>query len=145
MKKLKALYTDVTEKLAEVGLRPTRQRILLGSLLWGKGCRHLTAEALHQEAKEADIKVSLATIYNTLHQFTAAGLLREIVVEGGSSYFDTNIDPHHHFLHEDTGHLEDIPAHEINIKGVPVPPHGTHISSVDVIIRVRNSAPGAVA
>lgn len=137
MKKLKAHYADVNDKLTGAGLRPTRQRILLGSLLWGQGCRHLTAEMLHAEAKENAIKVSLATVYNTLHQFTDAGLLREIVAESGCSYFDTNIDPHHHFLDEDTGMLTDIPAENVDVRTLPTPPMGTHIASVDVIIRVR--------
>lgn len=129
-------YAQITEKLVAAELRPTRQRILLGALLWGKGHRHLTAEGLHNEAKDAQIKVSLATIYNTLHQFTEAGLLREIIVESGRSYFDTNIDPHHHFLHEDTGMLEDVCASKVDIRTMPPPPQGKAIRGVDVVIRV---------
>lgn len=129
---------EVADKLKESGLRPTAQRVLLGGLLWGKGYhRHLTAEQLHTESRHAKIKVSLATVYNTLHQFTDAGLLREIVVEGGSSYFDTNIEPHHHFLNEETGMLTDIPASHVDLKAIPHAPHGTEISRVDVIIRIR--------
>ena len=137
MNKLKTHYAEVNNKLTAAGLRPTRQRILLGSLLWSEACRHVTAEQLHMEAKDSAVKVSLATVYNTLHQFTDAGLLREIVAEGGCSYFDTNIDPHHHFLDEDTGMLTDIPADHVDVRSLPTPPHGTHIASVDVIIRVR--------
>src|SRR5216110_328279 len=88
----------VVERLRRVGLRPTRQRVALARLLFNGGDRHVTAEQLHGEAAAAAIRVSLATIYNTLHQFTDRGLLREVVVEAGRSYFDTNIDDHHHFF-----------------------------------------------
>lgn len=127
----------VVEKLKAAGLRPTRQRVLLGCLLW-KGCdRHVTAEQLHTEAKVADMPVSMATVYNTLHQFVDAGLLKEVVVSGGRSYFDTNILPHHHYLYEESGVLEDIPAERIALPDIPLP-SGGQITSVDVIIRVRN-------
>ena len=100
----------VIERLRAVGLRPTRQRLALTRLLFDKGDRHVTAEQLHGEVLAAAIPVSLATVYNTLHQFTAAGLLREVVVEPGRSYFDTNIDDHHHFFSESVGSLQDIPG-----------------------------------
>jgi Fur family iron response transcriptional regulator len=130
----------IAEKLKDAGLRPTRQRIQLGKLLW-KGCdRHITAETLHRESREADIKVSLATIYNTLHQFTEVGLLREIVVDGGRSYFDTNISHHHHFLNEANGELWDIPAEALTLAHLPSIPEGCAVKSVDVIIRLT---PGA--
>ena len=127
---------DVRTRLREADLRPTTQRMELGALLWSKGCRHVTAEKLHREAAEAGVKVSLATVYNTLHQFTSANLLREIVVERGCSYFDTNVDAHHHFLCEDSGELMDIPADHVDVRHVPKPPKGMKISSVDVIVRV---------
>ncbi len=84
------------------------------------------------------IKVSLATVYNTLHQFTEAGLLREAVVEPGRSYFDTNTADHHHFFCEATGELQDIPAHHLSVSGLPAPPAGTEIRRVDIIVRVRS-------
>jgi Fur family transcriptional regulator, iron response regulator len=127
-------------RLRAAGLRPTRQRLALARLLLGRGNRHITAEQLHGEALAADIKVSLATVYNTLHQFTAVGLLREVVVEPGRSYFDTNTDDHHHFFCEATGKLQDIPGAELNVNGLPLPPAGTEIRRVDVIIRVRPHA-----
>lgn len=140
MKSAQTKYTDITGRLVAAGLRPTRQRIMLGKLLWkDHECCHVTAESLHREAKFEGIEVALATVYNTLHQFTSAGLLREIVVEGGCSYFDTNAHPHHHFLNEDTGELIDIAADEVNIASLPTPPHGTQMSSVDVVIRVRSN------
>ena len=95
-------------RLTKAGLRPTRQRLALATLLYGAGDRHVTAEQLHKEAGEANITVSLATVYNTLHQFTESGLLREVVVESGRSYFDTNTTDHHHFFIEDELRLTDI-------------------------------------
>jgi Fur family transcriptional regulator, iron response regulator len=124
-------------RLRSVGLRPTRQRLALARLLLENGDRHITAEQLHGEAVGADIQVSLATVYNTLHQFTEAGLLREVVVEPGRSYFDTNTTDHHHFFCDADGRLQDIPGEDVMVSGFPLPPSGTEICRVDVIIRVR--------
>lgn len=126
-----------SERLREAGLRPTRQRLELAGLLFREGDRHLTAENLHDEADRAGIKVSLATVYNTLHQFTEAGLLRQVVVDTARSYFDTNIGNHQHFYCEDENRLIDIPGDTIAVAGVPTPPRGTAIERVDVVIRVR--------
>lgn len=135
-----SLTEAITVRLKEAGLRPTLQRVQLGRMIWGKGCnRHITADCLVNEAREHNVKVSLATIYNTLHQFTHAGLLKEIVLEGGRSYFDTNLNSHHHFLFEDTGEVMDICSKEVNIACLPTPPEGTMVSSVEVIIRVKKS------
>ena len=136
---------SIAERLRRVGLRPTRQRVALARLLFDKADRHVTAEQLHGEAADASIRVSLATVYNTLHQFTAAGLMREVVVEPGRSYFDTNTDDHHHFFCESTGHLQDIPGDLVRVGELPQPPAGAEIRRVDVIIRIRqaNSPAGA--
>lgn len=131
-------YSGHIDRLKAAGLRPTRQRLALARLLFSQGDRHLTAEQLHAEAAIARVPVSLATVYNTLHQFTEAGLLREVVVEAGRSYFDTNVDDHHHFFHETTGHLEDIASDRVGLQDVPAAPAGTRISRVDVIIRVTS-------
>jgi Fur family iron response transcriptional regulator len=133
----------VVERLRQVGLRPTRQRVALAQLLFDVPDRHVTAEQLHGEAVAAAIRVSLATVYNTLHQFTAAGLMREVVVEPGRSYFDTNIDNHHHFFCESTGHLQDIPGELVKVGELPQPPAGAEIRRVDVIIRVRQTSRAA--
>lgn len=122
--------------LKRVGLRPTRQRLALADLLFGDQHRHVTAEALHAEAVDAGVRVSLATIYNTLHQFVKVGLLDEVVVDPGKSYFDTNTSGHHHFYHEDIGRLEDIPGDSVVLGQLPEPPAGTKIGRVDVVIRV---------
>jgi Fur family iron response transcriptional regulator len=129
-------YAVALDRLREAGLRPTRQRLALAKLLLESGDRHVTAEQLHGEAMANAIRVSLATIYNALHQFTAAGLLREVVVAPGRSYFDTNVDDHHHFFHEASGQLEDIPGERIVVQDLPAPPEGTRIRRVDVIIRI---------
>ena len=128
------------ERLRAVGLRPTRQRLALARLLFDKGDRHVTAEQLHGEALAATVPVSLATVYNTLHQFIGAGLLREVVVNPGRSYFDTNVSDHHHFFYEDSGKLVDIPGDRIDVSTVPSPPAGIAIRRVDVIIRVGRDA-----
>jgi Fur family transcriptional regulator, iron response regulator len=128
--------TTARERLSAMGLRPTRQRLALARLLFENGDRHVTAEQLHGEAAAAAIPVSLATVYNTLHQFTEAGLLREVVVEPGRSYFDTNNADHHHFFCEANGLLQDIPAREVTVSGLPLAPDGTEIRRVDVIVRI---------
>ena len=125
-------------RLKKAGLRPTRQRLALGELLFTAEDRHCTAEQLHQEVTASGVEVSLATVYNTLHQFTALGLLREVMAEPGQKYFDTNTGPHHHFYHEHSGQLEDIHHEHIEIAGLPALPEGTTLSQVDVIIRVKS-------
>jgi len=130
-------YAELLQRLRAAGLRPTRQRLALARLLFEKGARHITADALHAEANEAGVAVSLATVYNTLNQFTAAGLLREVAVESGRAYFDTNTSDHHHFYFEDEGELVDIPAEGLSVAGVPAAPVGTEVARVDVIVRLK--------
>ena len=129
-------FSRALDRLRRAELRPTRQRLALAKLLFEKGDRHITAEGLHEEALQAHVSVSLATVYNTLHQFTAVGLLREIMVDGTRSYFDTNTEEHHHFFFEGSGRLQDIPAERVVVSELPPPPDGTAICRVDVIIRV---------
>ena len=124
-------------KLRASGLRPTKQRIALGALLFDGRDRHVTAEALHGEVSGAGANVSLATVYNTLHQFTEAGLLREVVVNAGASHFDTNTGAHHHLYYADTGELYDVAATDVHIDGLPALPKGAEIERVDVIVRLR--------
>ena len=130
-------FTNAFELLRAAHLRPTRQRRALAQLLFEQGDRHVTAERLHDEAVEAAVRVSLATVYNTLHQFIEAGLLREVVVNSGHSYFDTNVSDHHHFFFEDTDRLFDIPGEHVAVSGLPKPPAGTAIRRIEVIIRVE--------
>jgi Fur family iron response transcriptional regulator len=133
-------FADALRRLKKAELRPTRQRLALGKLLFDGGDRHVTAEKLHDEATGQGIRVSLATVYNTLNQFTAAGLLREVVVAPGRSYFDTNITNHHHFFYEDGGALEDIPGDAITLAKLPEPPAGAQVERVDVVVRLSRAA-----
>lgn len=125
---------EIRGLLAEAGLRPTRQRILLATLLFGQGDRHVTAEGLHGEVARLGEHVSLATVYNALHQFKDAGLLRELAIEGSKAYFDTNTSNHNHFYMEAEGRLMDISG--VRVEGLPEPPEGHRISHVDVVIRL---------
>src|SRR5471032_425113 len=129
------------ERLRAAGLRPTRQRMELAAHLFRGPDRHVTAESLHDEVVESGIKVSLATVYNTLHQFTAAGLLRQVVVDAARGYFDTNTGDHQHFFLEDEGRLIDIPGDAIRIAGVPGAPPGMIVDRVDVVVRVKKPRP----
>ena len=131
-------FSHVLDRLRAAGLRSTRQRLALAKLLLEGRDRHVTAEMLHAEALNARIRVSLATVYNTLHQFTAVGLLREVVVDASRSYFDTNTEEHHHFFFEKSGRLQDVPAGRISVEDIPAPPPGTTIKRVDVVIRVED-------
>lgn len=132
-------FAALVDRLKAAGLRPTRQRLQLLRVLAEGGHRHLTAEQLASEAKAAGFGVALATVYNTLNQFTQAGLLREVVVEPGRSYFDTNLGDHHHFFDESANRLIDIPADQIAVAALPAPPAGKRVARVDVIVRVTDS------
>lgn len=126
----------LTDRLRAAGLRPTRQRLALGRLLLNGERRHVTAEQVHIEAQNSGERVSLATVYNALNQFTDAGLLREVVIDQGRSYFDTNVSDHHHFYFEADGRLVDIPEGEVRLAEIPTPPAGGRIRQVDVVVRV---------
>ena len=124
--------------LGEAGLRPTRQRVALATLLMGDGQdRHVTAESLHAASQDADETVSLATVYNTLRAFCDAGILQEVMVDGSKSYFDTRTDDHPHFFWEDEQRLTDAPSDQLEIRGLPEAPEGAEIAKVDVVIRLR--------
>jgi Fur family iron response transcriptional regulator len=132
---IKVHKVDVIGMLRDASLRPTRQRVALAEILFGPGDRHVTAEDLHAEATAVSVRVSLATVYNTLNQFTEAGLLREVAIEGSKTYFDTNTSNHHHFYLESNGTLVDIPG-GVQVTNVPQAPDGTEISRIDVIVRL---------
>jgi Fur family iron response transcriptional regulator len=130
-------WHDVKTMLRDVGLRPTRQRMALGWILFAKGDRHLTAEMLYEEATRAKVPVSLATVYNTLHQFTDVGLLRQVAVDGSKTYFDTNTTSHHHFFVEGENALVDIPDAEKIVGKMPDAPAGYEVARIDVVVRLR--------
>lgn len=127
----------IGDMLRRAGLRPTRQRAALAAILFGQGDRHVTAETLYDEARQAGVPVSLATVYNTLHQFSDAGLLRAIAVDTTRTHFDTNTGDHHHFYLEATNEVIDMPAAFIRVENLPDPPEGCEITKIDVIVRVR--------
>ncbi len=131
-----SVETDASALLRRAGLRPTRQRVSLAVLLFGNGDRHVTAEMLHEEAVRAGGRVSLATVYNTLHQFKRAGLLREIAIGGQRAYFDTNTSNHNHYFVEGEARLMDIPGDSIRVDGLPEPPEDLKISHIDVVVRL---------
>lgn len=122
--------------LRTAGIRPTRQRITLANLLFANGDRHVTAEVLHDEVVRAGEKVSLATVYNTLHQLRRAGLVRELAIDGSKAYFDTNTSNHSHYFIEPEGKLMDIPSDAVTVDGLPEPPEGMRIRHVDVVVRL---------
>jgi len=126
----------IPERLRSAGLRPTRQRMLLAELLFSQGDRHVSAEMLHAEVISAGEQVSLATVYNTLHQFTEVGLLRELAIDGSKAFFDTNVSNHNHFFVEERGELIDISGESIRVDGLPEPPEGMRISHIDVVVRL---------
>ena len=131
--------TDLgTNWLARGGLRPTRQRLALATVLIGGGRdRHVTAESLHESVQSHGDSVSLATVYNTLKAFCDAGLMQEVTVDGSKSYFDTKTHDHPHFFWENEGRLTDAPADQLDIAELPEAPEGMEISKVDVVIRLR--------
>jgi Fur family transcriptional regulator, iron response regulator len=126
----------VSGLLRKAGLRPTRQRLVIGRLLFAGDDRHVSAEILHAEAVRAGERVSLATVYNALHQLKQVGLLRELAIDGQRTYFDTNVSNHNHFYNEASGDVFDIPADQIRVAGLPVPPEGMKIAHIDVIVRL---------
>lgn len=128
-----------SQRLRMTGLRPTRQRVALAELLFGRGDRHFTAEMVHAEAVRNGVPVSLATVYNTLHQFVEAGLLREVAIEGSKTYFDTKISNHFHFFFEQDGTLVDIEPANIKVENLPKPPEGMEITRIDVLVRLAPS------
>jgi Fur family transcriptional regulator, iron response regulator len=130
-------WHDVRAMLRQVGLRPTRQRMELGWLLFSKGDRHLTAEMLFEEASNARVPVSLATVYNTLNQFTDVGLLRQVAVDGSKTYFDTNTSDHHHFFVEGQNALVDIPTASVSLGELPQALDGYEVARVDVVVRLK--------
>lgn len=123
--------------LGKAGLRPTRQRLMLGWILFARGNRHVTAEMLYDEAIKAKFHVALATVYNTLNQFSEVGLLRQIGIDGSKAHFDTNATEHHHFFVEGEQAVLDIPATDIVLGETPEPPLGFEIARVDVTVRLR--------
>jgi Fur family iron response transcriptional regulator len=128
---------DAGRRLRDAGIRPTRQRVDLAKLLFGTGDRHVSADMLHEEAVKEHIPVSLATVYNTLQQFTSAGLLRRLATDTTKAWFDTNVSEHHHLLIEDDDRIVDVPPGYLSIERLPPVPEDMEISRVEVVVRLR--------
>lgn len=129
-------YSAAQRLLSGAGLRPTRQRLHLAKLLFTCTPRHVTAEMLAQEVAGQGLRLPLGTVYNALHAFARAGLLREVAVDGTRTWFDTHTEPHHHFV-DANGRLADIPAGAIQIAHLPEAPEGQEIQSVEIVLRLK--------
>jgi Fur family iron response transcriptional regulator len=136
-----AMASETKAKLRSVGLRPTRTRVALAYMLFAQGNRHVSAEMLFEEANRAKVSVALATVYNTLHEFTKVGFLRQVAIDSSKSYFDTNNTEHHHYYLEDRHELMDIPPSDVAVGEIPAPPAGYEIARVDVVVRLRRKEP----
>ena len=126
------------ELLKNVALRPTKQRIALTKILFQENNLHVTAEQLHSEAIRKGYKISLATVYNALNSFKEAGIVKQVLVEPGKIYFDTNTESHHHFYIEETGELVDVPDDECKIVSLPRIPAEYMVSQVEITIRLKH-------
>lgn len=129
--------TNTVEQLRDAGLKPTRQRIAIAEILFSGDHKHVSAEDLFVEIERSDMQVSLATVYNTLHQFTDAGLLREVTVDGAKTYFDTNTHDHQHFFLEDSNEVMDVEGIHLTEADIPNVPEDMEVVRVDVVVRLR--------
>ena len=132
-----AMQQDIVELLREKGLRPTRQRIMIATLIFSGTHRHIIPESFADEITRHYGHIAIGTIYNTLRQFCDAGLLAQLSGLGDRLVYDTNLTCHHHFLDVDTGALTDVPAGQIGISGLPHLPDGFSLDAVDVTIRIK--------
>ena len=129
-------YNKAINTLIKNNIRPTKQRMILAKILFEKGRRHISAEQLYDEVKQDQRKISLATIYNTLKQFSHYGLIREIVVDQNKSLYCTNNESHYHLYIEDEGKIVDIPTKNIDLN-IPAIPACLKLHNIDVIVRIR--------
>ena len=129
-------YNGAISKLEKNGIRATKQRRVLAKLIFEKGKRHISAENLFDEVKKEERKISMATIYNTLKQFTSLGLIREIVVDQNKSLYCNNNQSHYHLYIEDEGKVIDIPTKNIDLD-IPSIPACLQLHDIDVIVRIR--------
>jgi Fur family iron response transcriptional regulator len=132
----------IVTRLQAAGLRATPKRIAIGGLLFDGVDRHVTADDVAAIARKAGVRVSLATVYNTLNQFVAAGLMKRITLDTDRTYFDTNVSDHHHLFFEENGVLHDIPGDMVRVEGLPPVPAGSKIRAVEVIVRMTDERKG---
>ena len=127
---------NIQKFLEERGAKVTSQRVALAEILFSRP-QHLSADALLELALEAGVRVSKATVYNTLNLFAACGLVREVNVDGTKIYYDSTITPHHHLYNVDTGELTDLPLDAVTLTDLPELPAGTEAVGVDLIVKIR--------
>ena len=130
--------TALAKTLRAAGLRPTRQRLAIAALLLDGRHRHLSAESLSAEIRASGVQMADGTVYNTLNQFTDAGLLRRVTIHNEHSLFDTNVDHHHHFYDGEADQLFEVPADQVVLAHLPTAPDGHEIQSVDVVIHIKS-------
>ena len=130
------IYHQAMKKIESSGIRPTKQRRVLAKILFEKGNRHLSADELFHDVKKEDRKISMATVYNTLKQFTSLGLVREVVVDQNKSLYCTNHKSHYHLYIEDEGKIVDIPTKNIDLN-IPSIPACLQLHNIDIIVRIR--------
>jgi len=130
---------NIVTRLQAAGLRATPKRIAIGGLLFDGIDRHVTADDVASIARKAGVRVSLATVYNTLNQFVAAGLMKRITMDTDRTYFDTNVSDHHHLFFEEDGVLHDIPGDSVRVEGLPPIPSGSRVRAVEVIVRMTGA------
>ena len=123
-------------RLAECGIRATAQRVRIAALLLSTP-QHLSAEQILASMRAAGARVSKATVYNTLNLFAAHGLIRQLSVDGARAWFDSNVEPHYHFHDLTTGALTDVPVPAVEFSRLPLPPPGTEVVGIDLVIRLR--------
>ena len=130
------IYHQAMKKIESSGIRPTKQRRVLAKILFENGNRHVSADELFHDVKKEDRKISMATVYNTLKQFTSLGLVREVVVDQNKSLYCTNRKSHYHLYIEDEGKIVDIPTKNIDLN-IPSIPACLQLHNIDVIVRIR--------
>jgi Fur family iron response transcriptional regulator len=132
------------ERLRSRGIQPTAQRVKVATLLLHVR-QHLTAEQLLAALNARGARVSKATLYNTLNLFAARGLVRQLSVDGTRMWFDSNVEPHYHFQHVDSGNLSDISVQDIAFSRLPQPPEGMEVEGIELLIRLRRKSGRGVA
>jgi Fur family iron response transcriptional regulator len=126
-------------RLNDCGIRPTGQRIRIATLLLSAP-QHLSAEQILDSLRASGARVSKATVYNTLNLFAERGLIRQLSVDGSRAWFDSNVDAHYHFHDTSTGALIDVPIPDVEFSRLPVPPAGTEVAGIDIVIRLRRKS-----
>jgi Fur family iron response transcriptional regulator len=132
------IATRCQRRMIDCGIRPTAQRMRIASLLLAEP-QHLSAEQILASLRATGARVSKATVYNTLNLFASRGLIRQLSVDGARAWFDSNVDAHYHFHDVATGALIDVPVPEVEFSRLPVPPPGTEVDGIDLVIRLRKT------